>query len=298
MDECVPSVTAVVLNWNNFTDTEKCVESLNKQQYSDLNIVIVDNGSDDGSKKKLEERFPEHTLIRLHKNQGFSGGMNAGIKHAQISGRDYVWLLNNDVVIYNPELLKNLISVFNDQSVGLVSPEVRTIPGGEIWFRRGEINTFYCKFNNQTHVQTENRYVENDFVPICCSLLPTEVLDEIGNLEDKYFIYVEDNDLGVSLREEGYQLLTDTNLIAHHKVGQSVRSSFSEVPAYYRTRNRHIFANLHPSQYNIIGFIFYSIWWLFTRGFYAWYENGNSAGLALLRGKIHGILNKTGRGPY
>src|SRR5438132_2039655 len=95
-----PKVTTVVLNWENYSDTKRCVNSLLNSGYPELRILIVDNGSKDDSAKLLREEFPNLTFIVNEANLGFARACNLGIREALGDSEcRYVLLLNNDATI-------------------------------------------------------------------------------------------------------------------------------------------------------------------------------------------------------
>jgi len=234
-----PSIAAVVLNWNNYEDTAECVKSLLPQLTDDDCVVVVDNGSTDGSLSRLKSTFPDIAYVENDTNLGFAGGMNSGIEWARSEGYDTVLLLNNDVLIGEQTGIHDLAQVATDDGVGLVTPLIVEYPGEELWFVSGEIDRRWITFGHETTVDTDDRYLHNEYVPLCCSMLSLSVLGEVSDLDEEYFLYCEDAELGEQLRAHGYDLLTDTTARAYHKVSGSSESSFAPVPAYYRTRNRH-----------------------------------------------------------
>ena len=99
----------VVLSWNGKDDTLLCLASLADVEYEPLEVIVVDNGSSDGSPEAVEAEFPEAVVIRMGQNAGFSGGVNAGIEAAIERGADAVLLLNNDMVV-EPGFLEPLVA--------------------------------------------------------------------------------------------------------------------------------------------------------------------------------------------
>src|SRR6056297_688817 len=134
------SVYIVILNWNNFQETIDCVESCKKLTYSNFKILLVDNGSTDGSEDILKKEFPGIPLIQTGENLGYSGGNNAGIRHALEQGADYIWLLNNDTVVDPQCLAKMVQTAESSNQIGMVgskifyhhSPDILWYAGGEI----------------------------------------------------------------------------------------------------------------------------------------------------------------------
>ncbi|MGC2064129.1 MAG: glycosyltransferase, partial [Thermodesulfovibrionales bacterium] len=107
-DPLSPHVGIIVLNWNGCADTIDCIESIKKIGYPHYSLIIVDNGSTDGSETIIRKQFPEITVLQTGNNLGFAGGINAGLKHGLEKGMDYLLALNNDTVI-DPEAVGELV---------------------------------------------------------------------------------------------------------------------------------------------------------------------------------------------
>src|SRR3990172_7762179 len=115
-----PFVYIVVVNWNGWQHTVRCLDSLRRLDYPNYRVIVVDNGSTDGSRERIRAAHPDTELVEAEKNFGFGGGANIGIRAALDSGTDYVWVLNNDIVV-EPHTLDELISVAGSRSgVGVV----------------------------------------------------------------------------------------------------------------------------------------------------------------------------------
>src|SRR5436190_7401977 len=108
-DRHAPSVAVIVLNWNGRDDTLACLESLAGLNYDNFQVMVVDNGSTDGSVGAIRPRFPGVEIIETGRNLGFAEGNNVGIRLALDRGMDYVFLLNNDTVV-DPSLLSELVA--------------------------------------------------------------------------------------------------------------------------------------------------------------------------------------------
>ena len=94
-----PKVSIIVLNLNGFDDTRECLYSLQQINYGNFEIVVVDNGSTDGSEKKLRKEFPQLTILQSGVNLGYTGGNNIGIKYALKHEADHLFILNNDTLV-------------------------------------------------------------------------------------------------------------------------------------------------------------------------------------------------------
>jgi len=121
-----PIVTTIVLAWNRREETLACLASLAglETPYGhDHRIVLVDNGSTDGTAAAVREAFPALAVLALPDNAGFAAGMNAGIRHALAGAANWTLLVNNDTVA-EPNLLRRLLEAADGPDVGLVTPTV------------------------------------------------------------------------------------------------------------------------------------------------------------------------------
>ena len=106
----MPRVSIVLINLNGYADTVDCIESLTRINYPNYEIIVVDNGSSDGSGDRISERYPGLPQLKSLRNLGFSGGCNLGIRDALSRGADYVLLLNNDTVS-TADFLSQMVAV-------------------------------------------------------------------------------------------------------------------------------------------------------------------------------------------
>src|SRR5438105_4534823 len=92
-------VAVIILNWNNHRMTSECIHSLLAMDAANFEIVVIDNGSSDGSPDMLRQEFPQITLLPQATNLGFAAGCNVGVRYALAKGTEYVLLLNNDTFL-------------------------------------------------------------------------------------------------------------------------------------------------------------------------------------------------------
>lgn len=299
MKRSCPAVYAVVLNWNDAEHTIKCVESLNKVEYSSLEIVVVDNGSTDDSVERLHSQFDNILIVPSNYNRGFAGGMNLGISESLERGADYIWILNNDVLIDDPGVLSDLVTELrNKPDIGILSPFIREYPNTDkIWFEAGRIDLTDGDVGhiNITRDDFNNRIVETDYVPFCGPLIRTDLIREIGLLPEDYFLYYEDADYCQSVREHGYRICTVLSSHICHEANASSGGTFDPIFSYYRSRNRFLFAKWNagdqfvPTKYG---------WWVVKAVLHRMLYLELTAAKAILEGGLDGILGKSGKGPY
>ena len=201
-NEANPLVYIIILNWNNYTDTHKCLESIDTLDYLNRVAVVVDNGSTDGSIEELSKRR-DITLIQNKKNMGYSGGNNIGIKLAIAQGADYFWLLNSDAIVTSDCLTKLVDVAQSDNQIGLVSPIIRFASDSRrIQFCGSEYlnqdNTFSI---NLLELDDAKKLQEN--APERMMLWGTALLvsrcmvQDIGFLDEGLFAYFEDTDYSI-----------------------------------------------------------------------------------------------------
>jgi len=242
MNLICPKVSIITLNWNQYLDTKECLESLSKINYQNYEIIIVDNGSKDGSFEKLKSEFPKHIYIKNDKNLGFAEGNNIGIKYAIKHGCDYLLLLNNDTIVDSEFLSRMIEPAEKDISVGAVGPKIYFYSNPKIiWFAGGIIRrlsgrTYHIGINKEDHGQYEKERIV-DFLTGCAFLVRKNIVEEIGGLDPDYFNNFEDVDWSLRIRRMGYKLIYNPKAKIWHKWSVSFGGRFSPFYTYYKTRN-------------------------------------------------------------
>lgn len=244
-----PLVTIVILNWNNWPDTLDCVASCRRLNWPNLRVVIVDNGSGDGSEGILRERCPDAVIIQTGANLGFAGGNNIGIRHALETGADYVWLLNNDAVS-DPDALAKLVEALQSApSAAAAGSKVYYHDDPQrIWFAGGIWTKGRLRVRQRGTGELDHG--EYDYLcPVgsvsgCSMLIRSSVIREIGLLDESYFLYWEDTDWCARAQKNGYKVLFVPASRVWHKVSATVAPR-SQLQYYYNTRNGLMFCMRH-----------------------------------------------------
>lgn len=242
----VPKVTIIVLNYDGLTDTPACLESLALLDYPDYEVIVVDNGSTDGSVAVIRERFPAVTLLENDENLGYTGGNNAGLKYALAQGADYALLLNNDTEVAL-DLLTRLVEVTEaDQLIGIAGPtiyyheqpDVIWSAGGAIDWGRGK--TSMVGLNERDDGQFGTTPHSVDFVTGCAMLARRALIEQVGMLDERFFAYYEEAEWCVRATEAGYKIVHVPLARMWHKISPSAQAD-SPLVHYYMTRNRLLF---------------------------------------------------------
>lgn len=242
----MPRVAILVLNWNGLRDTLDCLASLEHLDYPNYGVVVVDNGSTDGSPSAVRERFPRVSVIENGENLGFAGGNNVGMRHALERGVDYVLLLNNDTEVA-PDFLSLLVEAARTEpQVGIVGPTIYYgeqpavvwSAGGEIDWRRG--TTRMVGLNERDVGQFGVAPREMDFVTGCALLVKRAVPERVGLLDERFFAYYEEIEWCVRASRAGFKIVHLPQAKVWHKIPLDARESSPQVH-YYMTRNRLLF---------------------------------------------------------
>lgn len=217
MSKCV---AIVVLNWNGWHDTLACVASLQALDYRDYRIVLVDNGSTDGSEEHFRRTLPASVeLLQTGRNLGFGGGCNVGIRHALASGADYVWLVNSDATV-DRRALSAMVDVAERNTalgaVGSVVMDSAAVTQVQVW-GGGRVNLW---LGRSVHRVSAGPL---DFVSGASVLLRRTALEGVGLFDEaRFFMYWEDTDLGFRLRKAGWLLAVAEQSRIWHKQSASL----------------------------------------------------------------------------
>ncbi len=235
------SVAIVLVNWNGYEDTAVCLESLKNLDYSNYLVIIVDNGSVDGSEEKLRKNYPQHTILQSSANLGFAGGCNLGIRRALQEHCDYVLLLNNDTRT-EPNLITELVkTASSNDSIGITSGKVYfEHPPDRIWCYGGSfnVNTGSARhFLNEQQAAQPLKEPIYLYLPACLWLLKKECIESAGFLSEKFFHLAEDVEYCVRIQQKGWKLALTPKAVIYHK-GSSSMKHLSPVYHYYEQRNR------------------------------------------------------------
>jgi GT2 family glycosyltransferase len=244
----VTQVFAVMLNWNQEADTRECLESL-RRCGSAIRVILVDNGSRDGSPARLAADFPEVEMLCQPKNLGFAEGNNVGLRRALDLGAERILLLNNDTLVDRGFLEPLADALDRRPRVGIAGSKIYCYPdaqtlwaaGATIDWERGR--QFHIGAGELDHGQYD---VERDvdYVSACCLLARRDVFERAGLLDPRYFIYFEETAWSARARACGFGIRYVPASRIWHKVSAAMKTD-SPNTAYYVTRNRLLFLTEH-----------------------------------------------------
>lgn len=245
-----PTVAIILVNWNSFEVTNDCIISLKGIQYAAHTIVVVDNGSADGSGKQLKALHPEIVLIESATNQGFTGGNNLGFAYSLENGFDYSMMLNNDTFV-EPDFLDHLVHYMEAHpKVGVIQPRIHFNHDRALLWNGGSYHTkwlgyLYTKGFNKKPSQSYLKIKPVDWVTGCAFFTRNSILRTTGLLAQNMFIYSEDVDLSFRIKALGYTLMYHPDSVIYHIAGMSNKSKtkgkegfVNPIVHYLNQRNR------------------------------------------------------------
>jgi GT2 family glycosyltransferase len=235
-----PTVSIIIVNWNGCEHLETCLDSLSAQSYRAFEVVVVDNGSSDGSVTLIRERYPWVRLVELPENRGFAAGNNVALPFCR--GR-YIVTLNNDTAA-DPGWLEELAAVADARpDVGMVASRICD------YYDRDRIDSLgfrVCRDGMSRGAYRQRRFselllnrIEEILVPSACvALYRRAMLDETGFFDEDFFAYCEDTDLGLRGRLAGWGALLATQAVVYHKYS-GTGGAFSAFKLYLVERNHY-----------------------------------------------------------
>ncbi|HEX6107225.1 MAG TPA: glycosyltransferase family 2 protein [Gemmatimonadales bacterium] len=237
----------VVVNWNGRHLLEACLGSVFEQQPAPERVIVVDNGSQDGSLEYLRTRWPGVVALDAGANLGFSGGNNLGIRDALRAGSEYVLLLNNDAQLL-PGALAELVTALEQGGgeVWAAAPKIlyRGDPG-IIWSAGGRFDWWRGLSIDRGWDEADRGQYERpelmEFANACCLLVRAPVFHEVGLLDDGYFMYFEDSEFAARAGRGGARVAyRPAARVLHDVQGSTGRTEVgpSPIALYYWTRNR------------------------------------------------------------
>lgn len=220
----------VIPNWNGREEIGACLESL-RQQSEKAHVVVVENGSTDGSLEYIQRHFPEVEVLPQEKNLGFAGGVNAGIKHAMDSGFDYIALLNNDAVAHKDWTSHLTKCMDTNDMTGIVTCKLLSQDGAFLDSTGDQYTTWGLPFPRDRGVPAKDAYNQQEEVFGAsggASLYRADMLEEIGLFDEDFFAYYEDVDISFRAQLAGWKVLYEPRAEAYHATG----STSSKIPGF------------------------------------------------------------------
>jgi len=233
-----PTVSVIIVNWNGKHLLADCLSSLRSQTFRDFEIILVDNGSTDGSIEFVRKNFPEVVLITLLENRGFAGGNNAGIL---ASSGHYIALLNNDTRTDSNWLAALVNAAASDPEGGMWASKILSYDTPDVIDNVGLLLYWDGLARGRGRLEVDqgqyDRPEEALFPSGCACLYRRKMLDETGLFDEDFFAYADDVDMGLRGRLAGWGCRYVPEAVVYHKYSSS-SSAYSPFKAFLVERNR------------------------------------------------------------
>jgi GT2 family glycosyltransferase len=225
-------VVVVVLNWNGWRDAIRCISSVQASTYPRFEVVVVDNASTDHSVERISAAHPDVPVLSTRSNLGYSGGNNVGIRHALARGATYVWLLNNDVVVNHDALFHMATVAATDPRIAAVGSVIYDMddPDRVQAWGGARVTAFTGRALRLRRPALPGRL---HYIIGASVLLRSDALEELGLLDEAYFMYWDDADLGFRLRERGWELGVASDARVWHKESASLGAGSAHLDQYF-----------------------------------------------------------------
>lgn len=270
-----PDLSVVILNFNTVSLTRRCLETVFASNLGSfrMEVIVCDNGSNDGSAAVIAHEFPNVIVIENRKNLGFAAGNNPGIKRA---GGRYVLLLNSDTEVPNLTLRTMIQFMDENPNIGASTCKV-VLPDGSLdWACHRGFPTPWVAFTYiskleklfpKTKVFGEyhqgykdlNTVHEVDCITGAFFLVRREVIKKVGLLDEDYFMYGEDIDWSYRIRTAGWSIMYNPTVSVLHKKKQSGRSNNDnkkqiQTEVYFHTYNWLFYRKHYEKKHPILSF--------------------------------------------
>jgi GT2 family glycosyltransferase len=244
-----PRILAITLNWQQPEITLTCVRALQAMNYPRLEILVVDNGSEDESVAYLQANLsPETCLCQLPKNVGFAAGNNVGLQQAIERQFDLALMINNDAFAA-PDMLDRILAEFSPD-IGLLSPKIYYDGERErIWFGNGRMHPTTLDLQQTGRGELDGpawrQSRDVDYLLGTCLLVNLQAIPQVGLLDDRFFMYFEDLDWSLRFRQAGYRLRLVAPAHLYHHVALSSGGLETPFRRYHLARSGVIFWRHH-----------------------------------------------------
>jgi GT2 family glycosyltransferase len=280
-------LSIIIVNWNNKDILRDCLNSIyHTHNDSEYEIIVVDNHSEDGSVELIKSEFFNVVLLENVENLGFASANNQAIK---IAGGDYILLLNNDTVVTNTYCFDRMIEYMKkNPQVGILGCKL-LYPDGTLQSCGESFPSVWGIFKSQIlftktwkrlgkNKQEDNHFEKIDFVCGACLMTRKEILDKVGLLKEKYFMYGEDVEFCYRVQKAGYDIgvLTDESIIHLHS--KSTEKNLTEMLYHSITNDLKNIKMLHHSKLKVLFAKIFHLIGVLMRAFLAIFRKGKKPG--------------------
>lgn len=223
MNKVETKLGIVIVTWNNEKDIKLCIDSIYRQSFKDLKIVLVDNASSDNTVQIVEQNFPDVEILKQQENLFLTGANNLGIQYLlENYGPEFVMVLNPDTYL-GEDLIETLLGrIYQDPQIGAIGPKVM------FWNNEneGKINSaglvydgFMQAYDRGFLEEDNGQYNAEEFVPAvtgACIIYRSEIFQKVGLYDTRIKLYLDELELAIRIRKAGYKILYYPKAVLGH----------------------------------------------------------------------------------
>ncbi len=261
-----PKIVIIILNINQKNNTLQCLQSIYRIDYPNYEIILVDNGSSDGSVEAVSDLFPQTILLENKKNLGASGGRNKGIKYAnEHLTYDYMLFLDNDTIVEKNFLTELVRAIEKYPGVGIAFPKIYYMDRKKIIQIAGNISVnfytslFHCDNYQKKDIGQCDNFQYSMLAPGCC-LVKKKLMEKVRGFDEIYDPYgFEDSDFALRSNYEGFKNLYVPDSVIYHKVSKTISAGkYNATYTKLKGRNMKIFMKRHATSFQYLCFLLIS----------------------------------------
>jgi GT2 family glycosyltransferase len=256
-----PKLAVIIVSWNTKDLTRKCVTSVLRSQTDfEVEVLVVDNASSDGTPAMVAGEFPQVKLIANQENMGFGRGCNEGLKN---TSAENVFFLNPDAEI-EPNALQFMVDYLDAHPrVGVVGCALR-YPDGSTQRAYYDFYSFFGSLKDNQLIKkrlkaaSEEKTMPVDWVIGAVLMIRTGVLAQVGNFDEDFFLYGEEMELQYRIRKAGWEIIYLPEVAAVHHAGRSAGLARLN-STIHNYRGRYLFLKKHYPLYSVVLYLIKAI---------------------------------------
>lgn len=258
-------VSIITVNYNQADYTCALLDSIRRQDFRDVEVLVVDNASRDNPAARIAEQYPEVHFIRSERNLGFAGGNNLAVREAR---GEYLFFINNDAEITEGCIALLVRFLTENRRVGIVSPlicyysadTVRRLPSTSDLIQYAGMTRVHpvtarnCTIGNRE--LDRGQFAEPQptaYAHGAAMMLRRSTLEEVGPMSEDFFLYYEELDWCERIRQAGWEVWVQPQARVYHKESVAVQQ-IGGLKTYYLNRNRVWFMRKHYGGWRLAGF--------------------------------------------
>ncbi len=288
-----PSVACIVLSYQGKALVLQTLDSLYRLDYPNFRVIVVDNGSSDGTSEAVAAAWPQATLLRVEQNRGISVGLNLGIRSALEAGDDYLLLLNNDIEVRS-DFLREMVAVAeSDSQIGAVGPKAYYYADrNRLWSAGGRLHFRQSITDERGNLELDHgqydRTEEMDYVNGCAMLVPRRAQLEVGLWDGSFHVSVEDADWCLRAKKKGWKCFYAHRAVLWHMVSPTT-GGYKPGRTFQTGRSTMIFVRKHANLLQWASFLLFFLLAVPAAWLRELRRGNQAAATAKLRGAWEGL---------